>query len=135
MAGKAGICYANPPNESNIIPLPVSETPQLSPRLGLCLAIRCPKLTRSNLQIQLKAAFADLNPAAEETYEYFSARMHQLRAKPINGMMILLQYWNEKTSAYGEPVFPALLPPWENSAPRIHQALISVRSGTSPISL
>jgi hypothetical protein len=91
MAEKAGVHQADPSDGSNIVPLVVSESPPALSKARMMFGHPVSKANvkhlgpstqffslAADLQIQLKAALDELNPAAEETREQSMARLHQL---------------------------------------------------------
>jgi hypothetical protein len=116
--------YADPPDDSSRIPLLVSESPPALSNVKTMFGHPVSKAnakhlgastqfysTNADLQIQLKAALYNLNPAAEETGAYSTARMHQLCSNPVGGILLMLKYWNEEMASFDEPVLQVIANP------------------------
>jgi hypothetical protein len=110
---KAGIRYADPPDDSDLMPLVVSGSPPAPPKAKLLFGHQVTKANARHqgastqfysntvdLQIKLKAETMEWNQPGVESVEFNIARLHQLRASPIGGLLLMVTHWDVDSESF-----------------------------------
>jgi hypothetical protein len=124
VAEKAGIQFAPPSDDSDIVPLVVSGSPPAPAKARTVCGHSVSKTAAKHLgastifyappaaiQAKLKTEILDLNPPAEATSEYSMARLDKLRKSHVGGVIFVVKYWDNKKAAFGEPVLQVVANP------------------------